>query len=137
MLARTTMAVCILLAVLTVSGCTSKSGPSPNVSPSASASATLLPRLDPARAEQFSADMQSSDQVRLRHSVQMPAGATLNTTAVAQIKALGPITFDLTTFTQTGVDTASVSGSSSKGRWKVHLVRVNHQWMIAATEPAR
>jgi hypothetical protein len=135
MLARTTMAVCLLLAVFTVTGCTSKSGPS--ASASSSASAALLPRLDTSRAQQFSADMQSGDEVRLRHSVQMPARATLNTSAVAQIKALGAITFDLTTFTQTGVDTASVAGSSSKGRWKVDLVRVNHQWMIAATEPAQ
>lgn len=129
------MTACVLLAVFTVTGCTSKSGPSPSASPSASA--TLLPRLEASRAQQFSADMQSSDEVRLRHSVQMPAGATLSTSAVAQIKALGPIMFDLKTFTQTGVDTASVAGSSSKGRWKVDLVRVNHQWMIAATEPAQ
>ena len=135
MLARTTVTACLLLAVLTVTGCTSTSGPSPSASPSASA--TVLPRLDASRAQQFSADMQSSDEVRLRHSIQMPVGATLNTSAVAQIKALGPIAFDLSTFTQNGVDTASVAASSSKGRWKVDLVRVNHQWMIAATEPAQ
>lgn len=134
MLAKTTKAACVLLAVVALTGCSDGAGPRPSPAISASATATPLPRLDASRAQQFSADMGSGDLLRLRHSVEIPPGARLGAPAVAQLKALGQVTFDLTTYTQTGDDTASVGGSSKKERWKVHLVRVGGQWMIAATE---
>ena len=124
--------VLVLVLLLAPAGCTT----SPHRSPartSASSTVTPAPPLTAQRAAQISQALAAGSADQLSQGVSIPAGTTLDNDAVAKLKALGPVTFDVGTFTDLGNGTASVQALAGGKPWTAYLVRVAGQWKLSAT----
>lgn len=100
--------------------------------------------LTPQAAQQLSAALAAGTEAALASAVALPAGQTLDPSALLQIQALGPVTFDTATFHDDHDGTATVTahlkspaaGSNAASAWTVHLIDAGGQWKISLTEPA-
>jgi hypothetical protein len=94
------------------------------------------PPLDQARAKQLSADLASATADGMRDAIALPSGQELSSAAGAQLKAQGPITFDVATFRDHGDGTASVvaHAAATNGTWTVTLIDESAKWKMSLTE---
>ncbi|WP_194904121.1 hypothetical protein [Catenulispora rubra] len=101
------------------------------------------------QAVTLSGDLAAGTDAGVRAAVALPAGQSLDPGTLRQIKALGPVAFDSSTFHDDQDGTATVvarlggqagqpaAGSGGGSKWTVHLIDADGQWKISLTEPAR
>jgi hypothetical protein len=108
-----------------------------------SSPAPSAPTLTSQRATSFATALSSGIEQDVRGVVLVPAGQPFDPNAVAQLKAAGPVTFDLSTFGPVDATHATVSGrfahppAGQPATWTFDLTWLNGQWMITDTEPAQ
>jgi len=85
------------------------------------------------RATQLGGDLQSGDAAAVQDAVAVPANKTLPPRAITELKALGPVTFDLGTFTDRRDGTATVTAKAGGKTWTVFLVQKDAGWLISVT----
>jgi hypothetical protein len=100
--------------------------------PAASASHPLL-SFTADRATELRRDLESGDAAHVQDAVAVPANKTLPVRALAELKALGPITFDRGTFTDGRDGTATVTAKAGGKTWTVFLVQQDGRWLISVT----
>lgn len=131
--------VATVLGVVAVAltGCTSQGQavPAPLTRSHSSAATTGQPLLPftAKRATELRGDLESGDAAHVQDAVAVPADRTLPPRALAELKALGPVTFDRGTFTDSRDGTATITASAGGKTWTVFLVQENGRWLISVT----
>jgi hypothetical protein len=124
----------VLLAATACTGGRNRSGPSP--APSA-------PVLTSQRVAAFTTALSSGVDQDVCGVVLVPVGRSLDPGAAAQLKAAGPVMFDVGSFRPVDASHAIVSGRFShppagqSATWVFDLAWVNDRWMITDTEATR
>jgi hypothetical protein len=94
------------------------------------------------RAAELSAQLTGGDEADLRKALVLPSGQALDPRLAGQLKSLGSIDFDLTTFTYLDGQSAEVEGTvarplpaGSSARWIFTLLYVDAQWRLVDGNP--
>lgn len=90
------------------------------------------------RAAELSALLTGGREADLRKALVLPSGQPLDPHLAGQLKSLGPISFDLTTFTYLDGRSAEVEGTvaralpaeDSSTRWIFTLLYADSQWLL-------
>lgn len=99
------------------------------------------PPLSVQRASTLSQDLGAGTQSGLRAAVAVSNSQPLDLSAAGQLAALGPITFDVSTFHDNHNGSATVTAhvahpsSGSSAIWTVSLVDEAGQWKLSMTDP--
>src|SRR5262245_35300609 len=98
---RTRGLLCLVAVSMVTVGCTRSRPPAtspPQPTVVASSTAPVAPPLTTARASELAASLGKGTDDGLRAAIVLPSGQPLDPAAAQQFAALGPITFDLSTF---------------------------------------
>lgn len=117
-------------------GCTSQghATPGPPASRGGAGSTTTLPLAFTAdRAAALRADLAAGDTQHVRDAVELPAGKALPPRAITELKALGSVTFQPSTFSDRRDGTATITALAGTKTWTVFLVQSGGRWLISAT----
>lgn len=131
-------AITFVVVLLTGSSQSALAGGHPAVSPSANA-----PRLSSAAAAALSADLAGGTESGLRQAIVVPASQALDPAAVAQLRAISPISLDVSTFHALDAADATVSGTvghplaEQPATWTFTLTLVAGHWKLVSAEPKR
>jgi PBP1b-binding outer membrane lipoprotein LpoB len=107
----------------------------------AAAATPTAPPLTTAQASALSQQLTVGTDAALRQAIAVPSGQAVDPQAARQLAAMGPITFDISTFHALDAGTATVVGTlahppaGQPARWKFTLVFVDKAWRISNTEP--
>ena len=102
--------------------------------------ATPSVTLSPARADQIDQQMTSGDEAQLRQAVALPSSAPLDPTLLPGLAGLD-LDIDVSSYTPTGVDTATVEAAVTDGggvatTWTLNLVLIDGVgWQVLDTVP--
>jgi hypothetical protein len=105
----------------------------------ATAPSRPAPPLTPARAAALTAGLASGTDHGISAVIALPSTQALDPAAAGQLKALSPITFDVSTFHDAGNGTATVTahitnpGANKSPTWNVILIDKDGQWLISLT----
>ena len=134
------LAVAVLLSVA-VAAC-SHGGRHNTAEPSRSPSAVPSARpLSSPSAAALAGRLTSGNEAELHSAMAIPSGQALDPTAAQQFAALGPITFDLTTFQYLDPTTATMDGhvahppAGTAAEWTFTLVYVAPDWRLVDGNP--
>jgi hypothetical protein len=120
---RTALAVTVLgvvAAAAALTACTSAGHATEAAIPShGSVATTGQPRLPftSERATELRGDLQSGDAAHVQDAVAVPADKTLPPEAITGLRALGPVTFDSGTFTDSRDGTGTVTAKAGGKTW--------------------
>jgi len=93
------------------------------------------------QASQLSVGLAAGTDAGLREAVAVPSGQTLDPGAAKALAGLGPVTFEVSTFTRVDAATATVTGSvahppsGESSTWTFTLVFVDGAWLVSDAEP--
>lgn len=123
--------VLFVMALVLVAGCNGVAPSSP--APTTPAVVTAPPLTD-ARGDEFERALASGDPAIVQEAVAMPSGQTISPEAVAQLKALPPLSIVPGSFKPIDAVTGVVDATSADGTWRVYLVYEDSVWRMAMTE---
>jgi hypothetical protein len=141
---RTRGLLCLVAASMVTVGCTKSGPPAASSSPMtvvASSPAPVVPPLTTARASELAANLGKGTDDGLRAAIVLPSGQPLDPAVAQQFAALGPITFDLSTFQRLDATSATVVGQVAHppagvpGTWTFTLVYVDSTWKLLDARP--
>lgn len=141
------VALLLVLAGVLAAGCThsTKSHPAPAPSTSTSSTTTTsatTPTLTTQRAQDLSDELSRGDDESLLGALAVPSGQAIDPQAAGELAAIGPITFDVSTFQAVDASHATVQGAlahpptGSSATWTFALTYVSGTWKLNDAEPA-
>ena len=98
-----------------------------------SGAASVVPAPSAASLAALSGAVSSGSTTTVAEAIAMPAGVSLAPAAVASMQALGPISFDTSTFERMDAQTGTVQATVQGEMWDVVLVAVDGKWKIGLT----
>jgi hypothetical protein len=106
-------------------------------------SSARVPSLSAAAAASLSADLASGTDSGLRQAIVVPQGQVLDPAAVQQLRAISPVSLDVSTFQALDATDATVRGTVSHppagqpAAWTFTLALVDGNWKFVDAEPER
>ena len=125
--------VCFVAMVL--AACTNSPEPGATTPPTAQQSASRVP-FDEARARSLEQALTSGEPSTMRDALALPDDVVVPQSAWDALAALEGLEFQTDTFADLGGGTGSVLAAAGGTQWKVYLVQIERQWLVASTSPA-
>jgi hypothetical protein len=131
-----------LLGLIPLAGCTHSSA-SLTTSRAQPTPASTAPPFTRADASRLDKSLAKGSEASVRSAVALPARQALSSSAVKQLAAVGPVTFDQDTFRFIDARDATIAGkvayppAGEPASWTFTLFYTGHAWLIADAEPTR